>query len=505
MNSGKQIKLGAVISYITIVFNIIAGLIYTPWMIASIGKDNYALYTLALSIINIFLLDFGIGSSVTRFLSEYYAKGMRKEAEQFMGIVYKVFFVISAIIAFGLIIFYFLIDILYGKLSPSEIIIFKHLFIIVGAYSVISFPCTVFKGVLMANEKFVSVKLCGLGQKVTDTILIIFFLLSGKGVYAMVLVHAFSNMLFHAIRYLIIRIRTKQRSQMHSWNKTQARSLFGYSVWITIISISQRCIFNIMPSLIAALIGSAEVTLFSLAATLEGYVYTFADAINGMFMPRISRIFASDNSENKINDLMCRVGKFHVYTIGLIIIGFICLGQRFVKLWLGSGYESVYICAVILMIPSLIDVPQQVARTSLLTLNIVKQQAYIYISMAVINILISLFLVPDFGAVGASIAVCCAYLFRTFMFNVLYKKKLPVRLGQYFRNVYLKWGIAAIASLVTGSVLDNLIPKNGVFSFLILGIVVVIIYAVLIYVFDIDKKTKSSIKNNICHFTGGKL
>ena len=108
MNSGKQIKLGAVVSYITIVFNIIAGLIYTPWMIASIGKDNYALYTLALSIINIFLLDFGIGSSVTRFLSEYYAKGMRKEAEQFMGIFYKVFFVISAIIAFGLIIFYFL-------------------------------------------------------------------------------------------------------------------------------------------------------------------------------------------------------------------------------------------------------------------------------------------------------------------------------------------------------------------------------------------------------------
>ena len=505
MNSGKQIKFGAVISYITIVFNIIAGLIYTPWMIASIGKDNYALYTLALSIINIFLLDFGIGSSVTRFLSEYYAKGMHKEAEQFMGIVYKVFFVISAIIALALTAFYFLIDMLYGKLSPSEIIVFKHLFIIVGAYSVISFPCTVFKGVLMANEEFISVKLCGLGQKVIDTILIVFFLLSGKGVYAMVLVHAFSNMLFHAIRYLIIRVRTKQRSQMHSWNRMQARSLFGYSVWITIISISQRCIFNIMPSLIAALIGSAEVTLFSLAATLEGYVYTFADAINGMFMPRISRIFASDNSENKINDLMCRVGKFHVYTIGLIIIGFICLGQRFVKLWLGSGYESVYICASILMLPSLIDVPQQVARTSLLTLNIVKQQAYIYILMAVINIFISLFLVPDFGAVGAATAVCCSYLFRTFMFNILYKRKLPIKLGQYFRNVYLKWGIAAVVTVVTGGVLEYLMPKNGILTFLFLGISVVFIYAVFIYIFDIDKETKRTIKNKMYNFTGGKL
>ena len=54
-NNNKQFVGGAFLSYITIAFNIISGLLYTPWMIRTIGDDQYALYTLALSVINLFL------------------------------------------------------------------------------------------------------------------------------------------------------------------------------------------------------------------------------------------------------------------------------------------------------------------------------------------------------------------------------------------------------------------------------------------------------------------
>ena len=163
MENGKQIKWGAVISYLTIAFNIVTGLLYTPWMIQSVGKEQYALYTIALSVINIFLMDFGIGSAVTRFLSRYYAEGKQDEADHFMGIVYKVYFAIAAVVAVCLFVFYFLIDSVYVELTASEIQVLKNLFIIVSAYSVISFPCVSFNGVLMANERFVAVKLCALG------------------------------------------------------------------------------------------------------------------------------------------------------------------------------------------------------------------------------------------------------------------------------------------------------------------------------------------------------
>ena len=64
-----QIKIGAIISYFSIIFNILVGFIYTPWLVREIGKSDYGLYTLAMSVITFFLMDFGISGTISRFIS----------------------------------------------------------------------------------------------------------------------------------------------------------------------------------------------------------------------------------------------------------------------------------------------------------------------------------------------------------------------------------------------------------------------------------------------------
>mgnify|MGYP001540049099 CR=1 FL=1 len=70
----NQIKTGAIISYVALFLNIVIGLLYTPWMINTIGKADYGLYTLAMSVISLFVFDFGLGSAITRFVSKYLAE-----------------------------------------------------------------------------------------------------------------------------------------------------------------------------------------------------------------------------------------------------------------------------------------------------------------------------------------------------------------------------------------------------------------------------------------------
>ena len=91
MNSSKQIKLGAMISYIAIFVNIAAMLIYTPWMKNQIGMANYGLYNLAHSFITMFLMDFGIGASVARFVAKYRAENNLEAVNKLMGIVTKIY------------------------------------------------------------------------------------------------------------------------------------------------------------------------------------------------------------------------------------------------------------------------------------------------------------------------------------------------------------------------------------------------------------------------------
>ena len=86
---GKQIKLGAIISYIAITVNIVVGLVYTPWMVNKIGKSQYAVYTLANSLITLFLVDFGLSSATARYVSNYKAEERQADINNFLGIIYN--------------------------------------------------------------------------------------------------------------------------------------------------------------------------------------------------------------------------------------------------------------------------------------------------------------------------------------------------------------------------------------------------------------------------------
>lgn len=497
----RQMVMGGLLSYGAISFNIVAGLLYTPWMIRTIGDDQYALYTLAMSVINLFLLDFGIGSAVTKFLSGYYAREQYDQANRFISVVYRVFFIISVGIACCLTVFYFLIDGVYVKLTVDELDMFKRLFIIVATYSVISFPFTTFNGILMANEQFIAVKACNLLYRVTSVLLIVVCLLAGSGVYALVLIHAFTNILFIAVKYVAIRKKSKTKVTVRYWDGGVAKNVASYSGGITVISIAQRCIFNIMPSIIAAIIGSAEVTLFSIAATLEGYFFSFADAINGMFMPHISRILAADNAKPRLQSLMSKVGRFHVATLGLLFVGFVCVGRAFVAQWMGPGYDEVYWCALLLILPSVIDTPQQVARTALLASDVVWEQTRVYLLMAAVNIVLAFALLPVFGVVGGAVAVCCAYLARTIGFNILYRKKLSLKIGVYFWGAYGRWLPVAAITVILSMTLSSLINIDGWLGVVFNGLLVVILYCGLYILFcttkDERKTTYKTIRNKV--------
>ena len=90
-----QVRTGAVVSYFAIGVNIITGLLYTPWMVRQIGQSNYGLYTLATSLIAIFMLDFGLGSAVSRFVSKYRAEGNQEGINSIVGVIYKLYIAID--------------------------------------------------------------------------------------------------------------------------------------------------------------------------------------------------------------------------------------------------------------------------------------------------------------------------------------------------------------------------------------------------------------------------
>ncbi|WP_297631696.1 polysaccharide biosynthesis C-terminal domain-containing protein [uncultured Slackia sp.] len=489
-NSPSQMKLGAAISYTTVAFNALAGLIYTPWMISCIGADNYGLYTLALSVVNFFLMDFGLSNAVSRFMSKYYAEGKGDFVSAFLGMTYKAYLIIDCVICVVLLAIFFNIDFLYSNLSAGQLTVFKGLFLVIALYSVLSFPLIPLNGILVSNERFVALNTCELLQKVSNVLLIVAALLLGADVFALVAVNASTGLLFALVKYAYVRVRTKSRASMKAWDKSLLNEIVCFSGWVTLAQVCQRMIFSIMPSIIAMMSCASEVALFGLASSLEGYVYSVANVLNGMFMPKVSRALASPDKD-ELQRIASRYGRIQLFVVGLLIIGFICAGKEFVSCWMGDKYLILWECTLLLIAPGLIELPQLVANTAIVASNQVKYKAYIFLVMAMVNLLFGILLSGQFGALGACISICVAYCFRTLGLNVVYAKKLGIDLKRFFHEVYSRWIPAAVLTVVVGLVAHSFMPLYGWLSFFVEAAVIILVYAILIWFLTFNSYEKN--------------
>lgn len=495
LSEHSQIKLGAVISYTSVAFNALSGLLYTPWMISCIGSDDYGLYTLAISVVNFFLLDFGLGDAVSRFMSKYYAEGKDELVAGFLGIVFKVYLIITAAIAAVLLLIYLNIDSIYAGLGPDQLRVFRGLYIIVALYSLFSFPFTPLSGILTSKERFVALNLCNLAQKVGTVALIVVALLFGWGVYALVAVNALVSVAVTLVKLLIVAKGTDVTVSIRSWDPGTARQVVGFSVWVTVTQVCQRLIFSIMPSIIAMSSTTSEVTLFGLASSLEGYVYTVADALNGMFMPKVTRSLAGEGEE--LQSLMARIGRIQLYIIGFIFVCFLAIGTRFVDCWMGDGYEPLWICAVLLILPSVIELPQMIGGTAITASGYVREKAVVFIGMAACNIVLGFVLTRHLGALGGCISICVSYLLRTFGENVLYRTRLGIDLASFFSKTFRGWLLPAALTLAVGCAVSALLPIGGWGGLVMCGVVTLLVYAVTCWAFAFDDYEKSLVAGTL--------
>lgn len=446
----NQIKIGAIISYMALFFNVIIGLVYTPWMISSIGKNDYGLFTLAMSVISIFVFDFGLGSAITRFVSKFLAEKRQDKIDQLLGLVFKLYLLGDLLIFIGLIVVYIFLPSLYGGLTFDELEKFKTVYSIAALFCLISFPFIPLNGIITAYEKFIQLKTCDLIHKFIIVVLMTACLLLGGGLFSLVIVNSIAGSIIILFKLYILGWNKIGSIKWRYWNKYMFKAVIGFSIWVTIIQLAQRCIFNIAPSILAMYSTSASITILGIAISLEGYTFSFANAINGMFLPKVSRM-VNNNDRGKILELMIRLGRIQIYIVGAICGGFICIGKDFINNWLGESFSEVYICSLMIILPSFLQLPQEIGNTTVIAEGKVKQQALAYVVMALVNLLLAIPLTYMYSVKGLCFSIMFSYIIRTIMMDFIFYKCLGINVFKFIRESYLK--ITPILFLVVCAVL----------------------------------------------------
>lgn len=479
--SNKQIKVGAIISYTGIVLGILATLLYTPWMVSKIGKSNYAIYTLANSFIGIFLMDFGLGSAVTKFVSQYRAENNKEKIQWFMSCIFKLYIIIDIIIFLVLSVLFFCIDSFYKGLTAEEIAIYRSIYVMIAIYSVASFPFVPITGILDAYEKFIQVQILNVIQKILTVILGIIALSISSDVRVIVL----SNIIVGVGVILCKTIlawkyaRIKLSAIKLRWDGL--KGILGFSIWATVLNIGERFTFSIAPSVLGTVSNSEEIALFAPASALESYFFTVAAAINGFFLPRISRYVAEGKKEH-LTALMVRVGRYQILLLGLIFSCFCVVGKDFLSLWMGADFVKAAYCAMLLFLPDIFRLSQLICYSTVLAENKLRQYSYGHILMAITSTVVMPILGKKMGAIGVSAAIVLAFTVQFLWDNYVYDRYLSVNIRVFYVECYLKLLLPVLVFTVFAAGISTFIYTERMLTgFIIKAVVVSGLYFILAF------------------------
>ena len=452
----SKIAKGAIISYVSIFLNIVISLVYTPWMIHQIGVSDYGLYSLVGTFLGYFMLDFGLSGTITRFVAKYRAEGNEQKVANMLGLTAKVYLALDSIIfAVVFVLYFFLTDIFGGGLTPEELEKLKVLYCIAGTFSVLSFLFKPVSGAMMAYEYFVENKSLDMLVRVGTVVFIVIMLFLGGNVYHLVFITGFVGFSAALLRYTILIRKSRLKINWSYFEKAELIGLFSFSVWVLVIQLSQMFRLSLIPTILGIFNNTTEISIFSVGRNLEGMIFTISAALNGLFLPLVSRMVHSGDRKG-IMDLMIRVGRIQLYVILLIFSGFCVFGRPFIHLWVGDAFYASYYVFLLLVFVNILSLTVHIGVDVVFVENKIKHTAKRVLVSSLIGLVLSVLVAPKYGAVGCAAATGVALVL--------------TQMGYFFRNCHLKiMPLIMVYAVIGYFICRNLIINNWLMLFVLIS------------------------------------
>ena len=259
----------------------------------------------------------------------------------------------------------------------------------------------------------------------------------GHKAITMVIVTSSYSLIFHMITifYCFKKLKMKIHFSVKKIDKGLLKEILIYSFFIFLNIIVDNIYTNTDQVILGNVAGTIAVSIYAVAARISQINTSFSTTISGLFFPRINKTLEEENGNKKVSDLFIRVSRIQLYIMALIMFGFIVFGRQFILLWVGNDYIDAYYIILLLLIPAIIPLTQNIGISIIQAKNKHKFRSILYICIAILNIFISIPLAKLYGGVGAAIGTAIANVIgQITIMNIYYWKKIAIDIPTYWKR-----------------------------------------------------------------------
>ena len=497
ISDSSERKIGAILSYAQIALSSLITLLYTPFMLRVLGQSEYGLYGTVNSFVGLLgLLNLGFSASYIRFYSLYKSKNEEEKIHSFNAMFTTVFAVIAllSIIIGGF--FSFHLKLVFDQgLNSDELVKARTMMLLLTLSTGFNFLVTVFGCFIYANQKFVLTKTIGLISSVLTFSSNVAVLKLGNGAIGLVVVSVVITTCVQ-IFYIIYSYKALHfRFDFRHMEKRVFKDVLMFSGLIAINIFVDKVNSGIDAIILGRYCGTAVVAVYTVGASLNSHFLGFSTAISGVFTPRVHELvnaYEMDSKEqrNALTAFFVKVGRIQYLLMALLASGVVFFGKPFIRIWAGEGYEEAYYIALVMILPSIVPLTQNVGIEIQRAENRHHYRSYIYGAMAILNLIISVYLAKRIGALGAAIGTGIACILSTIIImNVIYQKKINIDVAVYWKNIGGQT-LGMIIPFTVGFVIMKFAVISDVFSLVLWITIYSVIYVVFAWFFSTNQSER---------------
>lgn len=493
----NEVKWGAVLSYLLVIINSLYGFLIVPYILSSLGDAEYGVYKTISSLSSaLMVLDLGLGGTAMRYIAKFKSDGEKGKIESFISMALaegSIICVVLIAVSSGV---YKLIPIIYSEgLSQSEIGLAKKLFIILALNMVFHIIENVFNGIISGFNKFTisnGIKLGRILLRVIFLFVVFHFVKSAVALVLIDLVLTVSQIVIEFV-YIQLILKTKVRLSFKNWDKAIFKESFKYTALLFITTIAAQINNNFDNVVIGAIKGSELVAIYSIGLMIFGMFEHLSTSLSGVMLPTVTNVLKNDSDGSEIQKTIINIGRIQFMLLGAAFVGFAVLGKSAISLWLGEGYDDVYIITLTLMAPALFELCVNVCLAVLRAKNILGFRTAVLFGTTVLNGVITIVGVSHFGYYAAAVGTAVSFLVGSvIIMNIYYWRKLSFNMlkiyGKIFSGIWLCLLISGVAI-----VLSSHFFKDGLVAFVLNVGIFCAVYGITLILFGLKDNEKRKI------------
>lgn len=488
----KKVALNAFSNWGALLIGLVITFVMSPIIINSLGDTKYGIWAIMTSISGyLTLLDLGIGSAVTRYVSKSTKTGDKRFITQIFNTALALYIIIGVIIICISPALAWVTEHLIKQQSVPGATIW-HLVILIAVDVSLFLVGAAYRGYYQGVQRYDMVNSIAIFLSILKAFAFYFLLKNGYGLVAMAYVIIAGDLLaLFGYAWMVRYTNNVLSYDVKSIHKEDIKTLITYSKFTFINMIANQFIYYSDSFVIGAFISAAAIAYYSIGWSLVEYLKKICLSFSRVFVPVFSELEASSDSDN-MRKIMVSGSKMTLFLSLPFCFSLLVVGQQFITLWIGGNYgEKAYIIMAILLVPQFFEIPQQVNCSLLFGIGKHRFLSYANTVAGIINLVMSLLLVTKYGATGVAIGTAIPQILLNAIILPIYVcGKVDMKVAEFYKKVY---GKAIVPGGIFFIILYLLsVGRSGASYFSIVGNVVMtsVVYLLAIYLAGLKKEEK---------------